>query len=257
MSGGGGIDFAAMIGPYFADTYRMLGQISTLFAGNLMANQAGGMATQATDGAKAAAISALTALSATTAAAGSPEVVAAVRSIAAQFGWGDGPQWDALSQLIAHESGWNPAAANPSSSARGLFQKLTSVNGPLEPTVAGQAQWGLDYIRGRYGSPVAAWSAWQSRSPHWYDQGGVANGIGWMYKGTLEPERVLSPAQTRAFDTLVANISTTGATAAPTGPSYLTGNLYLDSGELLGVVDGRIQEAHDTTAADIYRGRRS
>lgn len=258
VSGGGGIDFASLIGPYFSDTYRMLGQIATMFAGNLMADQAGGMATQATDGAKAAAISALTALSATTAAAGSPEVVGAVRSIAAQFGWGDGPQWDALSQLIAHESGWNPAAANPSSSARGLFQKLTSVNGPLEPTVAGQAQWGLNYILSRYGSPVNAWSAWQSRSPHWYDQGGIADGVGWMYKGTLEPERVLSPAQTRAFDALVANISTTSAAAdTQAGPSQFTGSLYLDSGEFLGMVDGRIQEANDNTAADIYRGRRS
>ncbi|MDH6678453.1 hypothetical protein M2284_002656 [Rhodococcus sp. LBL1] len=38
---------------------------------------------------------------------------------------------------------------------------------------------------------------------HGYDQGGIANGLGMMPKWTLEPERVLSPQQTRAFETLV------------------------------------------------------
>jgi hypothetical protein len=110
------------------------------------------------------------------ASAGSPAVVAAVRAVAAQFGWGSGSQWNALSSLIQHESGWNPNAANPTSSARGLFQKLTSMHGPLESTVGGQALWGLNYIRGRYGSPAAAWGAWNSRSPHWYAGGGLVPG---------------------------------------------------------------------------------
>ena len=115
-------------------------------------------------------------LTSSSAAAGSPAVVAAVRAVAARYGWGSGAQWSALSSLISHESGWNPGAANPTSSARGLFQKLTSMHGPLEATVGGQAQWGLNYIRGRYGSPAAAWSAWNSRSPHWYAQGGAVKG---------------------------------------------------------------------------------
>jgi len=36
-----------------------------------------------------------------------------------------------------------------------------------------------------------------------FDSGGVANGRGIMHKATLEPERVLSPAQTRAFQEMV------------------------------------------------------
>lgn len=36
-----------------------------------------------------------------------------------------------------------------------------------------------------------------------FDEGGVGNGLGFMAKGTIEPERVLSPAQTRSFDRLV------------------------------------------------------
>jgi hypothetical protein len=256
-SGGGGVDFAALVGPYFADTYRLIGQITTLFAGNLLAAHAAGITTTATDSVRAAAVSALTALTSMTSTAGSPVVTAAVRAVAARFGWGDGPQWDALSWLISHESGWNPAAANPTSSARGLFQKMTSVHGPLEATVAGQAEWGLNYIRTRYGDPLGAKSWWESH--HWYDQGGIADGVGWLYKGTPEPERVLSPAQTRAFDALVAAVSTRGVPApspAGTGPAQMVGELYLDSGEFLGVVRGQIDRVTDDIAGEITRGIR-
>lgn len=132
--------------------------------------------------------------------AGSPAVVAAVRAVAAQFGWGSGGQWNALSQLIAHESGWDPSAANPTSSARGLFQKLTSMNGPIESTVAGQAMWGLNYIRGRYGSPASAWGSWLSRSPHWYDDGGsLRPGVSTVVNNTGRPEQVLTPAERDAY----------------------------------------------------------
>lgn len=257
VPGGGGIDFTALVGPTFADTYRLIGQISTLFAANIMATQAAGIATTATDAVKAAAVSALTALTSSTGVAGSPEVVAAVRAVAARFGWGTGPQWDALSWIIGRESGWNPNAANPTSSARGLFQKMTSVHGPLELTPALQAEWGLNYIRSRYGDPIGAKAFWQSHN--WYDQGGVATGVGWMYKGTPEPERVLSPAQTRAFDSLVAAVSAQGIPTAPqadTGPGQFTGQLYLDSGELLGVVRGEIDQANNAVAAEITRGTR-
>jgi hypothetical protein len=36
-----------------------------------------------------------------------------------------------------------------------------------------------------------------------YDQGGIGNGIGFMPKYTIEPERVLSPAQTASFEKLI------------------------------------------------------
>jgi hypothetical protein len=37
-----------------------------------------------------------------------------------------------------------------------------------------------------------------------FDEGGVANGLGYMPKNTIAPERVLSPRQTVAFETLVS-----------------------------------------------------
>ncbi len=90
---------------------------------------------------------------------------AIVRDMAAkQFGW-SGAEWDALYGLVQRESGWNPAAANPTSAARGLFQKMINMHGPIESTVEGQAAWGLNYIRQRYGSPSRALAHWLARVP--------------------------------------------------------------------------------------------
>lgn len=77
----------------------------------------------------------------------------------------DESQWRALEQLIQNESGWQPLVYNHGGSgACGLFQslpcsKVLSVAGTLD-NVQGQAQWGLDYIQNRYGSPQAALDYW-------------------------------------------------------------------------------------------------
>lgn len=47
------------------------------------------------------------------------------RAVAATYGWGSGAEWEAIKWLVNKESSWNPRAANPRSSARGLFQKMT------------------------------------------------------------------------------------------------------------------------------------
>src|SRR5690606_16773518 len=84
----------------------------------------------------------------------------------------------------------------PNSSAAGLFQKMTSIHGPLESTIAGQARWGLNYIKDRYGSPSAALRAWMSRSPHWYDTGGImAPGVTSVCDGPRQHEFVLNQSQ--------------------------------------------------------------
>ncbi len=97
-------------------------------------------------------------------------------------GWGQ--YWNDLDQLVMHESGWNPTAQNPSSSAYGLFQFMDKSRGGKNDTwalVGGsktsdpslQIDYGLKYIEKTYGNPSAAWSKWQSRSPHWYEMGGT------------------------------------------------------------------------------------
>lgn len=95
-----------------------------------------------------------------------------VRAVAIPYGWGFGSQWNDLSALIHAESTWNPNAKNPGSNARGLFQKMTSLHGPVEKTVEGQAKWGLNYIKRTYGTPTAAWAF--HRRNNYYRDGGLA-----------------------------------------------------------------------------------
>jgi len=94
---------------------------------------------------------------------------------AAAYGWGSGQQWTDLVQLWNRESGWNNTAENPSSGAYGIPQALPyskmpkaawppRYGGRADPTA--QIGWGLAYIKGRYGSPSAAWA--HEGSAGWY-----------------------------------------------------------------------------------------
>ena len=76
--------------------------------------------------------------------------------------WGPS-QFPYLNLLWERESGWNPAATNPSSGAFGIPQALPAVKmasaGPdwaTDPYT--QIIWGIGYIRAAYGSPQAAWA---------------------------------------------------------------------------------------------------
>jgi phage-related protein len=92
------------------------------------------------------------------------------------FGW-EGDQWKALDWLVQHESSWNPNAQNPNSTAYGLFQFLDGTWGPYGPKTSDpalQAQYGLKYIKDRYGSPSKAKAFWEAH--HWYADGGVVPG---------------------------------------------------------------------------------
>jgi len=127
------------------------------------------------------------------------------------MGWGPS-QWPALKALWQGESGWRSNAYNASSGATGIPQslpgnKMASEGPDWKTNAATQIRWGEKYIKSRYGSPVNAYSAWLKRSPHWYDQGGIARGMGFMPKMTNAPERVLSPRQTAAFERLTSRLS--------------------------------------------------
>lgn len=123
------------------------------------------------------------------------------------MGWGPS-QWPALKALWMGESGWRSNAYNKSSGATGIPQalpgsKMASEGSDWRTNAATQIRWGEKYIKSRYGNPVNAYSQWLRRSPHWYDAGGIARGVGAMFKNTNKPERVLSPRQTAAFERLV------------------------------------------------------
>lgn len=80
-------------------------------------------------------------------------------------------QWPCLNRLWERESGWNPRADNPSSSAYGIPQalpgsKMASAGADWRTNHRTQIAWGLGYIDERYGSPCGAWS--HSQRYGWY-----------------------------------------------------------------------------------------
>lgn len=94
----------------------------------------------------------------------SGDAVTIGQQLAAQRGW-TGAQWDALYLLWMRESGWNPNSFNSSSGACGIPQALPCSK-ITDKSIHGQVTWGLNYVQGRYGNPVAAYSHW--RSYGWY-----------------------------------------------------------------------------------------
>ena len=83
---------------------------------------------------------------------------------------GDGGQFSCLENLWGKESGWNPNAQNPGSTAYGIPQFLDSTwaSTGIAKTSDGyrQIDAGLIYIDSRYGSPCGAWG--HSQSTGWY-----------------------------------------------------------------------------------------
>ena len=84
--------------------------------------------------------------------------------------WGPG-QFPYLNLLWVRESGWNPAAVNPTSGAFGIPQSLP----PAKMASAGldwatspytQIIWGIGYIRAAYGTARAAWA--HELAYNWY-----------------------------------------------------------------------------------------
>lgn len=78
-------------------------------------------------------------------------------------------QFSCLDALYVSESNWRIDADNPTSSAYGIPQALTSLH-ELPPdyytSAEAQIRWGLEYIRDSYGSPCSAWEFKQANN--WY-----------------------------------------------------------------------------------------
>ncbi|KWT61823.1 hypothetical protein ADL21_11090 [Streptomyces albus subsp. albus] len=176
---------------------------------------------------------------------------ATARQMLGEFGWSQ-EQWPPLDQLWSRESGWRWNARNPSSGAYGIPQalpadKMRSAGDDWRTNPATQIRWGLGYIKGRYGSPAAAWSFWNRQRPHWYDDGGaLPPGLSLAYNGTRRPERVLNERQWAAL---------TDSARRDDGARF-EGELVLDSGEFLGTVQGVLAERDRQLATALRAGRR-
>jgi hypothetical protein len=108
------------------------------------------------------------AASAAALASGSPQQIA--QAMLASFGWSSS-QFSCLDPLWAHESGWSVTAYNAGSGAYGIPQalpgsRMASAGPDWQNNAATQIRWGLEYIKGTYGSPRAAWDHEQATG--WY-----------------------------------------------------------------------------------------
>ena len=101
-------------------------------------------------------------------ASGSPQQIA--QAMLASFGWSSS-QFSCLDPLWAHESGWSVTAYNAGSGAYGIPQalpgsRMASAGPDWQTNAATQVRWGLEYIKGTYGSPCGAWDHEQATG--WY-----------------------------------------------------------------------------------------
>ena len=99
---------------------------------------------------------------------GDPREIA--RALLPEFGFSS-DQFGCLDSLWTRESNWNPSAQNASSGAYGIPQslpgsKMASAGADWATNPVTQIEWGLGYIRDRYGSPCGAWG--HSESYGWY-----------------------------------------------------------------------------------------
>lgn len=167
------------------------------------------------------------------ASAGAATAQAYAQSRLGAYGWG-AAQMKFLIELWNRESGWNRLARNPSSGAYGIPQalppsKMGPEANPPKSSAAAQINWGLGYIRGRYGTPQNAWA--HELSYNWYDRGGLLMpGLTLAVNGTGQPEHVFTGdgvagmldqltqilSAIQQLTTIVS--STTGAGGGVTGP---------------------------------------
>jgi hypothetical protein len=108
------------------------------------------------------------------------------------YGWG-AAQMKPLILLWNQESGWNRLARNPSSGAYGIPQalpasKMGAAANPPTSSAGAQIDWGLNYIKGRYGSPAGAWA--HEVANNWYASGTASALPGWAWVGERGPEMV-------------------------------------------------------------------
>jgi hypothetical protein len=108
------------------------------------------------------------------------DAAANLRLARSMFPW-SADQWPAFNTLEMHEAGYNRFARNPSSGAYGIPQALPPTKMPFAAQAAGgshagpQLSWMYSYIRGRYGTPAAAWGQYYAHpgGVGYYASGGV------------------------------------------------------------------------------------
>lgn len=158
--GGGLILYSGIKGATIADT------VKAVLAGNLNVSNTEGIQSGVSSGNASGSAAGNTGAKNPGAAANQ----ALAKQLAISMGhadWTTGQAWADWLSLWNQESGWDITAANPNSNARGIAQNINGY-GPdyQEGNATSQITWGINYIAGRYGSPVMAWQ--HEVSNNWY-----------------------------------------------------------------------------------------
>jgi hypothetical protein len=178
--------------------------------------------------------SAIRTLAAQAAAMAAAAARAVAGGIGVALGGGGARAW-----IIAHESGGNPRAQNPTSSASGLYQMIDgtwrayggSTAHAKDASVAEQNAVADRYVAARYGSWENAQRFWMAH--HYYDQGGYLQpGATLAYNSTGQPERVLPPTQTRVLDQILAAVAGGGISSIGSAGSELLAEMRTLNGQI-------------------------
>jgi hypothetical protein len=175
------------------------------------------------------------------------------------YGWSAASDKSAIDYIVGHESGWNPRAQNPVSTASGLYQHIDGTWRAYRPIEASgyahmkdapaamQDKAGMRYIHDRYGTPTKAMQHWMGA--HSYGDGGevvpeLMDWGGWIQPGlnvimnkTRRPEPVINP---QALDSLTS-IAESGGNGV--GPAIGVLNQYLQQVSSARQVAGEVDHA--------------
>ena len=134
--------------------------------------------------------------------------------MAAGMGW-TGAEWVALNKWPCV----NPVGRRPPRIRRrgayGIAQNINGLAGygPNGNSPGVQIAWMLNYIRSRYGDPIAAWN--HELSAGWYDQGGwLPQGLSLALNTTGAPERVGGAGGTTIIVNVAGSVATVNELAA-------------------------------------------
>lgn len=124
----------------------------------------------------------------------------------------------AMAWLINAESGWNPHARNGSSGAYGIPQslpasKLASAGKDWRDNPITQIKWMVNYIKGRYGTAMAAESF--HKRVGWYNDGGwsIPGNLNIFGEDITQPELAINPARDTADEHILQAIQARAAKA--------------------------------------------
>jgi TP901 family phage tail tape measure protein len=175
------------------------------------------------------------------------------RMIATQMGFGS--QFGAIDSIFTRESGWNPNAQNPNSTAYGIPQFLNGTwaqYGGKTSVPAEQIKDGIQYMVDRYGSPAGAVSFWNKN--HWYDDGGLLMpGVTIAHNDTGKPETIRTYEQEASIQTRLQSrevsgafgggLAAGGAITVNLEGAVISGTLEIGGDGLARIVDGRVDSA--------------